>query len=104
MALLQLDDLVAIWGSVIDEVSVESPQYRAFLALTKPLGLLEGDGAANLLLSAPNDFAKDVLETRLRGTLSEVLSAKLNQAINIAVTVVEEKNSTDDLVLSLIHI
>ena len=104
MALLQLDDLVAIWGSVIDEVSVESPQYRAFLALTKPLGLLEGDGAANLLLSAPNDFAKDVLETRLRGTLSEVLSTKLNQAINIAVTVVDEKNTNDESISTVLEL
>jgi chromosomal replication initiator protein len=104
MALLLLDDLVAIWGSVIDEVSVESPQYRAFLALTKPLGLLEGDGAANLLLSAPNDFAKDVLETRLRGTLSEVLSTKLNQAINIAVTVVDEKNTNDESISTALEL
>jgi len=103
MALLQLEDLVAIWGSVIDEVSVESPQYRAFLALTKPLGLLEGDGAANLLLSAPNDFAKDVLETRLRGTLSDVLSAKLNQPINIAVTVVDDKSTTEEVVSTVLE-
>ena len=102
MAVLQLDDLVAIWGSVIDEVSVESPQYRAFLALTKPLGLLEGDGAANLLLSAPNDFAKDVLETRLRSTLSDVLSAKLNQPINIAVTVVEDKATAEEIASTIL--
>ena len=103
MAVLQLDDLVAIWGSVIDEVSVESPQYRAFLALTKPLGLLEGDGAANLLLSAPNDFAKDVLETRLRSTLSDVLSAKLNQPINIAVTVVEDKATAEEIASTILE-
>ncbi len=69
MALLAIEDLVSVWASVISEVAVESPQHRAFLSLTKPLGLIEGgDGnGSNLLLSAPNDFAKDVLETRLRG-------------------------------------
>ena len=93
MAVLAIEDLVQVWGAVINELSVESPQHRAFLSLTKPLGLLEGAGegsGSNLLLSAPNDFAKDVLETRLRASLNEVLSEKLNQKIKIAVTVVED--------------
>ena len=93
MALLAIEDLVSVWASVISELAVESPQHRAFLSLTKPLGLIEGADeslGSNLLLSAPNDFAKDVLETRLRATLNEVLSEKLNQKINIAVTVVED--------------
>jgi chromosomal replication initiator protein len=89
-------DLSELWRSVIDMVAQESPQHRAFLSLTKPLGLLQGDGGSNLLLSAPNDFAKDVLETRLRGVLNEVLSEKLNQKINIAVTVVEELETPTD--------
>ena len=89
MALLEAQDLVTLWGSVIDLVAVESPQHRAFLSLTKPVGLIANEGGSNLLLSAPNDFAKDVLETRLRGVLNEVLSEKLNQKISIAVTVNE---------------
>ena len=89
MALLEAQDLGTLWGSVIDLVAVESPQHRAFLSLTKPVGLIANEGGSNLLLSAPNDFAKDVLETRLRGVLNEVLSEKLNQKISIAVTVNE---------------
>ena len=89
MALLEVEDLTPLWGSVIDEVAVESPQHRAFLSLTKPLGLIQNEGGANLLLSAPNAFAKDVLETRLRAVLNEALSLKLNQKISIAVTVDE---------------
>jgi chromosomal replication initiator protein len=89
MALLEVEDLTPLWGSVIDEVAVESPQHRAFLSLTKPLGLIQNEGGANLLLSAPNVFAKDVLETRLRAVLNEALSLKLNQKISIAVTVDE---------------
>ena len=79
MALLEAQDLSALWGSVIDQVAVESPQHRAFLSLTKPVGLIANEGGSNLLLSAPNDFAKDVLETRLRAVLNEVLSEKLEQ-------------------------
>ena len=93
MALLEVDDLTALWGAVIADVSIESPQHRAFLSLTKPLGLIQSEGGSNLLLSAPNAFAKDVLETRLRAILNEALSAKLDQKINIAVTVDESLQS-----------
>ena len=101
MALLEAQDLSALWGSVINQVAVESPQHRAFLSLTKPVGLIANEGGSNLLLSAPNDFAKDVLETRLRAVLNEVLSEKLEQKISIAVTVnevAEENLSTEPLV------
>ncbi len=82
-------DLQILWGIVVDEVSNDSPQNRAFLTLTKPIGLLQGEGVSNLLLAAPNAFAKDVLESRLRTLLNEVLSEKLAQKINIAVIVDE---------------
>ena len=105
MALLEVDDLTALWGAVIAEVSVESPQHRAFLSLTKPLGLIQGEGGSNLLLSAPNAFAKDVLETRLRAILNEALSVKLDQKINIAVTVDEtlQVESVEDVVDPIIE-
>jgi chromosomal replication initiator protein len=94
MALLETgSDLPTLWRSVVELVSNQSPQHRAFLSLTKPLGLLQGEGGSNLLLSAPNDFAKEVLETRLRATLNDVLSEKLGERINIAVTIVEENQN-----------
>ena len=83
-------ELTALWGRVIDAVALDAPQHRAFLTLTKPLGLLPGNGVTNLLVAAPNAFAKDVLETRLRAILNEALSVKLDQKINIAVTVDEK--------------
>ena len=105
VALLEVDDLTTLWGAVIAEVSVESPQHRAFLSLTKPLGLIQGEGGSNLLLSAPNAFAKDVLETRLRAILNEALSVKLDQKINIAVTVDEslQIESVEDVVDPIIE-
>ena len=62
---------------------------RAFLALTKPLGLIQSGGSTNFLVAAPNVFAKDVLETRLRAVVGEVLSRELGEKTNIAVTVDE---------------
>ena len=82
-------ELTALWGRVIDAVALDAPQHRAFLTLTKPLGLLPGNGVTNLLVAAPNAFAKDVLETRLRSVLGEVLSRELNERANIAVTIDE---------------
>ena len=41
-------ELTALWGRVIDAVAIDAPQHRAFLTLTKPLGLLPGNGVTNL--------------------------------------------------------
>lgn len=84
-----LSDLAALWSRVITHVEIDTPQHRAFLSLTKPLGLIKGNGVTNLLVAAPNTFAKDVLETRLRTVVSEVLSRELGEKTNIAVTVDE---------------
>jgi len=86
-------DLLELWKGIVDSVAKESPQNRAFLTLTKPLGLLKSDGGSNLLLAAPNVFAKDVLESRLKVLLNDVLSAKMGERINIAVTVDESLNA-----------
>ena len=89
MAILEEIDLPELWGTVIESMASESPQHRAFLALTKPLGLLQSDGGATLLLNTPNQFAKDFLEIRVKAALNEILSQQLGQKINIAVTVDE---------------
>ncbi|MFM1968391.1 MAG: hypothetical protein RL590_1248, partial [Actinomycetota bacterium] len=88
------EDLSALWSGVVNSVSHDSPQNRAFLTLTKPLGLLKGEGGSNLLLAAPNVFAKDVLESRLNTVLNDALSAKLGEKINIAVTIDESLDVT----------
>jgi chromosomal replication initiator protein len=82
-------DLLELWKGIVGSVAKESPQNRAFLTLTKPLGLLKSDGGSNLLLAAPNVFAKDVLESRLKVLLNDALSAKMGERINIAVTIDE---------------
>jgi chromosomal replication initiator protein len=82
-------ELTTLWGRVIEEVAANAPQHRAFLQLTKPLGLLHNDDQTTLLVAAPNLFAKDVLESRLRTVVSEVLTRELGSTTNIAVTVDE---------------
>jgi len=94
MAVIEME-LTDLWGRVIDVVAADAPQHRAFLSLTKPLGLLQSDGTTNLLVAAPNAFAKDVLETRLRALVSEVLTRELGEKTNIAVTIDETLEATD---------
>ena len=81
MATTETDLLEGLWSGVIDSISQDSPQNRAFLTLTKPLGLLKSEGGSNLLVAAPNGFAKDVLESRLKGVLNDALSEKLGERI-----------------------
>jgi chromosomal replication initiator protein len=82
-------ELTALWGRVIEVVALDAPQHKAFLQLTKPLGLLHNDDQITLLVAAPNLFAKDVLESRLRSVVSDVLTTELGDKTNIAVTVDE---------------
>ena len=89
-------DLKKVWLSVIETISEDAPQHRAWLTITKPLGLIPGENDANLLLAAPNNFAKDVIESRLRQNLSEVLGQRLGTKINIAVTVDSSLEMVED--------
>ncbi len=60
-----------------------SAQQRAFLRLTRPLGLLDGTA----LLAAPTDFAKDNIERNLRQPISDALGRHLGTAVALAVIV-----------------
>ena len=73
------------WQQALGEVadSILTPQQRAFVRLTRPLALVEDTA----VVVAPNDFTKDVLETRLRDFICDALSAALGREIRIAVTV-----------------
>ena len=78
-------ELTELWGRVVEHVSAGEPQHRAFLAMTKPLGLLQNEGGAtSLLVAAPNAFAKDVLESRLRTVVNEVLTNELGEKAGVA--------------------
>ncbi|MFB9800387.1 DnaA ATPase domain-containing protein, partial [Streptomonospora salina] len=78
-------NLAMVWSSVLNSLdnSTLPPQQRAWLPQTRPLGLIEDTA----LLAAPNEFAKEVLETRLRPAISEALSSELGREIRVAVTV-----------------
>ena len=84
---LPLDDpdLAAVWRRAVAGVAdgALSAQQRAWLRLTRPLGLVQDTA----LLAAPNEFTKDLLDSRLRPFLSTALSAAYGREIRVAVTV-----------------
>jgi chromosomal replication initiator protein len=78
-------ELVDVWNrakSRFDDNTIR-PQQKAWINLTRPLGLVEDTA----LLAAPNAWAKDYLETRLRPLISAILSDELGREIRVAVTV-----------------
>jgi chromosomal replication initiator protein len=78
-------DLAEIWARSLDELAgmqIE-PAQRAWLQLTRPLGLVENTA----LIATPNEFVKEQLETRLRALITNTLSRELGRNIQLAVTV-----------------
>ncbi|MEX5635497.1 chromosomal replication initiator protein DnaA [Parafrankia sp. FMc2] len=78
-------DLSAVWEEAVAGVAdgALSAQQRAWLRLTRPLGLVQDTA----LLAAPNEFTKDLLDSRLRPFLSTALSSAYGREIRVAVTV-----------------
>jgi len=79
--------LLPVWQSVVADLEPTlSQQQRAWLSLTRPVGLL----GSTALLAAPSDFAKEAIERSLREGITTTLSHHLGQPINLAVTVSDD--------------
>jgi chromosomal replication initiator protein len=78
-------DLGSVWRAATDELDGEivSAQQRAYLRLTRLRAIVEDTA----LLSVPDAFTRDVIESRLRPSITEALSRRLGRPIQVAVTV-----------------
>jgi len=78
-------DLGRVWEQVVQELAAStlSPQQRAWMRVTRPIGLLDGTA----LLAAPSDFAKEAIERALREPITAALSRRLGRAVSLAVKV-----------------
>jgi chromosomal replication initiator protein len=79
-------ELAALWARTLERLAGQSevtPQFQAWLSLTRPIALVEDTA----VLAAPHDFAKDVLESRLRPALTAALAAEIGRDVRVAVTV-----------------
>jgi chromosomal replication initiator protein len=81
--------LADVWDRVVADLCAPSSgaalsaQQRAFLRLTRPVGLLD----ETALLAAPTDFAKDAIERILRRPITEALGRHLGTTVTLAVVV-----------------
>ena len=78
-------DLSEVWAAATDELADEivSGQQRAYLKLTSLRAIVEDTA----LLSVPDAFTRDVIESRLRPAITDALSRRLGRPIQVAVTV-----------------
>ncbi|WP_425272002.1 chromosomal replication initiator protein DnaA [Micromonospora violae] len=74
-----------MWLAATDELADEiiSAQQRAYLRLTRLRAIVEDTA----LLSVPDAFTRDVIESRLRPAITEALTRRLGRPIQVAVTV-----------------
>ena len=77
--------MTQLWRTTLEVLDSDGipVQQRAFLSLAKLVGLLDDTA----LIAVPNDFTKDIVETRLRERVTATLGTQLGRDVRLAVTV-----------------
>jgi chromosomal replication initiator protein len=77
--------MAQLWRTTLEALDSDGVpvQQRAFLSLARLVGLLDDTA----LIAVPNDFTKDIVETRLRDRVSSTLGEQLGREVRLAVTV-----------------
>src|SRR3989442_12111632 len=75
-------DLAAVWARSLEELAEMhiEPAQRAWLQLTRPLGLVENTA----LIATPNELVKEQLETRRRALVTQALSQEPARSIHLS--------------------
>jgi chromosomal replication initiator protein len=79
-------ELLGVWERArerFDDDETLRPQHKAWLSLTRPLGIVEDTA----LLAAPNEFVREYLDNRLRPYIAMLLTREIGRDIHVAVTV-----------------
>lgn len=101
-----------VWNAVVSELNGEptpdgvaanrttliaplTPQQRAWLNLVQPLTIVEGFA----LLSVPSSFVQNEIERHLRAPITDALSRRLGQQIQLGVRIAPPDDDADDVVL-----
>jgi chromosomal replication initiator protein len=95
-------ELAALWARTLERLAAQgevTPQFQAWLSLTRPIALVEDTA----VLAAPHEFAKDVLESRLRPALTAALAAEIGREVRVAVTVDTSASGDVDGILDHAH-
>jgi chromosomal replication initiator protein len=76
--------LAEVWSRALAVLEdTVTPQQRAFIGLSR----LDGIVGETALLSVPHQFAKDVIEQRLRQVITSVLTEQIGHEVRVAVVV-----------------
>ena len=77
--------MVHLWRTTLEVLDSDGipVQQRAFLSLAKLVGLIDD----TVLIAVPNDFTKEIIETRLRDRVAATLGQQLGRDVRLAVTV-----------------
>lgn len=102
----------SVWNAVVSELNGEpadgpaanrtalitplTPQQRAWLNLVQPLTIVEGFA----LLSVPSSFVQNEIERHLRAPITDALSRRLGQQIQLGVRIAPPADDIDDGVIS----
>ncbi len=98
-----------VWNAVVSELNGEptadglalnrttlvtplTPQQRAWLNLVQPLTIVEGFA----LLSVPSSFVQNEIERHLRAPITDALSRRLGQQIQLGVRIAPPSDDADD--------
>ncbi|MEB4209226.1 chromosomal replication initiator protein DnaA [Mycobacterium sp. 94-17] len=97
-----------VWNAVVSELNGEhadgmaanrtalvtplTPQQRAWLNLVRPLTIVEGFA----LLSVPSSFVQNEIERHLRAPITDALSRRLGQQIQLGVRIAPPPDDVDD--------
>ena len=85
-------DLADAWARTLTKLEdTLTPQQRAFIGLSR----LDGIVGETALLSVPHQFAKDVIEQRLREVITSVLTEQIGREVRVAVVVDPSLNGVD---------
>ncbi|BBZ50379.1 chromosomal replication initiator protein DnaA [Mycobacterium heidelbergense] len=99
-----------MWNAVVSELNGEptadglagtrttlvaplTPQQRAWLNLVQPLTIVEGFA----LLSVPSSFVQNEIERHLRAPITDALSRRLGQQIQLGVRIAPPPEDADDI-------
>jgi len=102
-----------VWNAVVSELNGESltesaptnhtalinpltPQQRAWLNLVQPLTIVEGFA----LLSVPSSFVQNEIERHLRAPITDALSRRLGQQIQLGVRIAPFSDDVDEVMCS----
>jgi chromosomal replication initiator protein len=100
-----------LWGEVVSELNGDhvpdyspssgngeslfrplTPQQRAWLKLVRPLTIVEGFA----LLSVPSSFVQNEIERHLRVQITDALSRRLGQRVELGVRIAPPEDNADD--------